>query len=287
MKLQTKLVAVKRINSSMARSSFSADAIEKVAHLMINAEGIINPIILRQHSLESYEVIDGHFEYHAAVRAKEISLLKGETIQAIILEPDNEEILIEQVNILRRNPAPESPVVEDYVYTGEAINSDQVVNIESQFINLERVFKAQFDELQKSNRRLESRVSELATQNPKSNNLKLNLEDELITQIAAKVVESLAPLFSSLQKQTRNPDQSSNKHETYSAFPLDLNEVSEKQLCLVNGIREATAKKIVKERNSRGRFSSVEELSTIAGISLKTIRAKEWHRYLEVRDSNN
>ncbi|NJL89167.1 MAG: ParB N-terminal domain-containing protein [Coleofasciculaceae cyanobacterium SM2_1_6] len=102
MKLQTKLIAVKRINSSTARSSFSADEIEQVANLIVNAEGIINPIILRQHSLESYEVVDGHFEYHAAVRAKEISLLKGETVQAIILEPENEEILLEQVSILRR-----------------------------------------------------------------------------------------------------------------------------------------------------------------------------------------
>ena len=277
MKLQTKLIAVKRINSSMARSSFSADEIEKVANLIINAEGIINPIILRQHSLESYEVIDGHFEYHAAVRAKEISLLKGETVQAIILEPDNEETLLEQVNILRGNTALVStPVIGESTYTGETINLDQVVNLETQFVNLERIFKAQFDELQKSNRQLESRISELATQNSKPNNPKFDISEELVNQIANKVVESLHPLLSSSQPRKAG--------ETSVKFPLDLNRSAKKELTSISGLGEKSADKIIQRREKRT-FSCIEELYDI-GISEKTVTNNKWHDYLVVNNPN-
>ena len=281
MKLPTKLVAVNRVISSVSQSSFDAEQIDKAAHLIISVEGIINPIIVRRTSFDSYEVVDGHFEYYAAVRARELSLAKGEMIQAIILEPDNEEALLEQVNILRGNTALVStPVIGESTYTGETINLDQVVNLETQFVNLERIFKAQFDELQKANRHLESRISELATQNPK-----IDLGEELITQIASKVVESLTPLISSLQS---NRSVSRPKGKILLGYPLDLNVVSVEQLAdHVPKIGAAKAEKIIAERNTKRRFSSIEELCNVKGISSNMIRKNEWHKYLEVRDSNN
>ena len=286
MKLQTKLVAVKRINSSMARSSFSADDIEKVAHLIINAEGIINPIILRQHSLESYEVIDGHFEYHAAVRAKEISLLKGETVQAIILEPENEETLLEQVNILRRNSAPSSAVVmTESTHTGELNNPEQVINFEVQFINLEKLFKAQFDELQKSHRYLEARISELAAQNPKSNHLKLDLEEELVTQIASKVAVSLQLSLSSGQPQKTNIPESRKPSKIPAGFPIDLNTSSENELARLPGIKKGIPTLIIRRIINVGNFSRLEELCEINGVGKATI--EKWRDCLIIQGFSN
>ena len=258
MKLPTKLVAVNRVISSVSQSSFDAEQIDKAAHLIISVEGIINPIIVRRTSFDSYEVVDGHFEYYAAVRARELSLAKGEMIQAIILEPDNEEALLEQVNILRGNTALVStPVIRESTYTGKTINLDQVVNLETQFVNLERIFKAQFDELQKSNRHLESRISELATQNSKPNNLKLDIGEELITQIASKVVESLTPLISS--RTTKTASQSS------AIIPLDLNSASVDELFNIPNIKDK-ANEIIELRTRKGRFSSFDELHIISGI---------------------
>lgn len=281
MKLPTKLVAVNRVISSVSRSSFDAEQIDKVAHLIISVEGIINPIIARRTSFDSYEVVDGHFEYYAAVRARELSLAKGEMIQAIILEPDNEEALLEQVNILRGNTALVSaPVIGESTYSGETINLDQVVNLETQFVNLERIFKAQFDELQKSNRHLEFRISELGNQKPK-----LDLGEELIIQIASKVVESLTPLISSLQS---NRSVSRPKGKILLGYPLDLNVVSVEQLAdHVPKIGPEIAKSIVNRRNAKGNFSSIEELSTIDRISSNMISKNDWHKYLEVQNSNN
>lgn len=108
MKLSTSLVPVKKINSTVDRSKFSEDELERAAKLILEAEGIINPLILRRTSLESYEVIDGHFEYCAAAKAREKDPRKGEMIGAFIIEPENEEVLKEQVEVLRKQVSVEN-----------------------------------------------------------------------------------------------------------------------------------------------------------------------------------
>ena len=80
MKLSTSLVGVKKINSKVPRSEFSEDELNLTAELILKAEGIINPPVIRRTSLESYEVVNGHFEYYAAVKAREINPRKGEMI---------------------------------------------------------------------------------------------------------------------------------------------------------------------------------------------------------------
>lgn len=134
MRLQTRLIAVRKINSSHTRSSLSEERIEKLAKLIIDSEGIISPIIVKRTSLESYEVVDRHFEYYAAVRARELSPLKGEMIQAIILEPENEENLLEQISLLREAGDPQ-PVID--------VDLHKPVPVKP--ISFEHVFQAQFD----------------------------------------------------------------------------------------------------------------------------------------------
>lgn len=105
MKLSNSFIAVKKISSTVPRSNFSEDNLNLAAQLILKAEGVINPLVLRRTSLQSYEVVDGHFEYYAAVRAKEIDSQKGEYIGAFIIEPDNEEVIEEQVKLLRKQSA--------------------------------------------------------------------------------------------------------------------------------------------------------------------------------------
>ncbi|MGL4501063.1 MAG: ParB N-terminal domain-containing protein, partial [Planktothrix sp.] len=79
-KLLPSLVAVKKITSSVPRESFSELELEQVAKLSLEASGLINPMVLRRTSMQSYEVVDGHFEYYAAVKAKELEPMKGEMV---------------------------------------------------------------------------------------------------------------------------------------------------------------------------------------------------------------
>ena len=112
MRLSTSLVAVKRITPTEARSTFLDDELEQSAKLILEAEGIINPIILRRTSLDSYEVVEGNFEYYAAARAREIDPRKGEMIGAFILEEDKEEAILEQIQLLRKLKSSSEP--EDF-----------------------------------------------------------------------------------------------------------------------------------------------------------------------------
>jgi ParB family chromosome partitioning protein len=101
MKLSNSFIAVKKINSSVPRSNFSEDDLTRAAELILKAEGIINPLVLRRTSPQYYEVVDGHFEYYAAARAKEMDSKNGEYIGAFIIESENEEILQQQVKLFR------------------------------------------------------------------------------------------------------------------------------------------------------------------------------------------
>ena len=50
------------------------------------------------------------------------------------------------------------------------------------------------------------------------------------------------------------------------SIPLDLNEVSEEDLCLIPGIGAALAREMIHHRERRRRFDSVEELINVRGI---------------------
>ncbi|BDI18633.1 hypothetical protein ANSO36C_44350 [Nostoc cf. commune SO-36] len=65
------LVDVKSITSNEPRSSFSEADLENLADIIIETGGIIRPLVVKVTGVESYTVVDGHFEYYAAVKARE------------------------------------------------------------------------------------------------------------------------------------------------------------------------------------------------------------------------
>jgi len=113
MLLSPEFVLVKEITSNVPRSEFSELDLEQAARLILKAEGTIKPLVVRTIGWESYEVVDGHFEYYAAVRAKEINPRDGERIGAFIIEGDKADVLEEQVEMLRKiSPVSEEPTIE-------------------------------------------------------------------------------------------------------------------------------------------------------------------------------
>ncbi|ELR98192.1 hypothetical protein [Gloeocapsa sp. PCC 73106] len=143
MKLSTLLVAVRKISSVVPRSDFPEDNIEALAKLILEAQGLINPIILNRTSLESFDVVEGHFEYYAAVRAREIDLRQGEMINAFILEPDNQEIIEQQIKLLRLSVS---------------IPSN---NLDARLNNLETRLTKTYEELQQQQRQLNTKLEQL------------------------------------------------------------------------------------------------------------------------------
>ncbi|NEP05297.1 MAG: hypothetical protein F6K25_04755 [Okeania sp. SIO2G4] len=59
-------------------------ALAQMASLILQAEGLIRPIVIKPLAWEEYEVMDGHFEYWASVKAQEMGDRDGERLTAFI-----------------------------------------------------------------------------------------------------------------------------------------------------------------------------------------------------------
>jgi ParB family chromosome partitioning protein len=182
MKLATSLVAVKKITSSKPRSIFADDELEQAGRLILDSEGVINPIVVRRTSLQSYEVVDGDFEYYAAVRAREIDPRKGEMIGVFIIEPDNEEVLTKQVQLFRAPKAAISSVTA----VSDGIDESRLNNMESRYTNTE-------SRLTNLELRLEKRLSEF-NEDHKREIKNLNNRLKEIENIIPKPIEPLEAL---------------------------------------------------------------------------------------------
>ncbi|TAG85956.1 MAG: chromosome partitioning protein ParB [Oscillatoriales cyanobacterium] len=201
-KLSPSLVAVKKITSKVPRANFADRDLEKVAQLILELGGLINPIILRRNGMDAYEIVDGDFEYYAAVKAREINPLKGETIGAFILEPENEELLLEQVQALRKctttEDLVESPETGFFYENTSSQPADSIKNpvsfvevpksydnetpqssssLEQRLTNIEAQFASQINELKaeythdkqvlaESLQEIENRINELKSESP-------------------------------------------------------------------------------------------------------------------------
>ena len=163
MKLSTSLVSVKKITCTTPRSNFPDNELEQAARLILESEGVINPIVVRRTNLQSYEVVDGAFEYYAAARAREIDPRQGEMIGVFIIEPENEEVLTKQVQLFRKQKS---------AVSGKTWNSD---DIEMFLTNLESRFE-----------KITNQLLEHAT-------TKLRLENE-VKQLKSKIAEKVEPL---------------------------------------------------------------------------------------------
>lgn len=148
------LVDVKSIASNQPRSRFDENDLDKLAKSILESEILLKPLVLGQTGPESYEVIDGHFEYYGAVRAKEINPRSGEMVSAFVISPKEKENVSKQISILRKptslpEPAstPTNPQLEQ-----------RVSNVESR---LDRAVTDIKDEFKRENQRLNNEIAEL------------------------------------------------------------------------------------------------------------------------------
>lgn len=158
------LVDVKNITSDIPRSSFAEADLDRLAELIIEAGGIIRPLVLKVTGVESYTIVNGHFEYYAAVRAREKDARKGEMVNAFVISPKSEDIVAKQAETLRGIESPE----------GQVITPTTTTNLESRLANLELRLEKQINELR----------SELAQERQKAEDKQKQIENQMPKQIA-------------------------------------------------------------------------------------------------------
>jgi ParB family chromosome partitioning protein len=182
-KLFPSLVAVKRITSAVPRSNFAEADLDKLARLILESGGLINPIIVRRNGMDAYEIVDGDFEYYAAARAKEIEPLKGETIGAFILEEENEELLLQQLEIHRKTAITENKSVSEVPQQSSSFEQ-RLTNIETRLENRINELKAEYT---REKQALIERVKDVESRIPKP----VPLLEALNTQEPSKLAINL------------------------------------------------------------------------------------------------
>ncbi|MDZ8221439.1 chromosome partitioning protein ParB [Nostoc sp. ChiVER01] len=130
------LVDVKNITSNEPRSNFSEADLENLADIIIETGGIIRPLVVKVTGLESYTVVDGHFEYYAAVRAREKNPRQAEMVNAFVIAPKLEDLVLKQIVSL-----------QEIDYSGKTVTlQPETTKLEPRLANLELRLEKQFNE---------------------------------------------------------------------------------------------------------------------------------------------
>ena len=103
------LVDVASIVSAQPRDRFDPEAVESLADSILESDGLLKPLVLRATGPESFEVVDRHLEYWAAVRAREKDPRKGEMVNAYVALPKSTEAIERQLAVLKRTETGEAP----------------------------------------------------------------------------------------------------------------------------------------------------------------------------------
>jgi hypothetical protein len=90
-KLMPALVSVRRMISNIPEAFFDRSELEAAAAQSLALGGFFDPPVVRRDG-ENYQVVRGHFEFHAAAIARQIDPQAGETIPAFIVETEVSEI---------------------------------------------------------------------------------------------------------------------------------------------------------------------------------------------------
>lgn len=150
------LVEVKSIHSTESISKFNSSEIDKLARMILETNGLLRPLILKQTGIESYEVISGHLEYYAALRAKEKDAHKAEMVNALVIESEEEVAAVQQTKFL------DKLFSQDVASTGSA--APAVTPLDDLASELEDLFNRQ---LQSMSTKLEKNLKSIQDQLPK------------------------------------------------------------------------------------------------------------------------
>ncbi len=156
------LVDVKNINSDIPRSNFIEGDLEALADMILESGGMIKPLILKNISLENYTVVDGHFEYYAAVRAREKDPRKGEMVNAFVISPKEEDIVVKQISVIKGVEDAAKPVKSPLETTN--LESSRLANVELRF---EKQVNELRSEIAHEKQQLNDKLKQIESQIPK------------------------------------------------------------------------------------------------------------------------
>ncbi|MCK5717968.1 MAG: hypothetical protein KAH77_10805, partial [Thiomargarita sp.] len=244
-KLLSSTVRVNKIEGIPA--TFSKASLEEAAHLILAAEGVITPPILLRTGIESYRVIEGIFEYHAALTAMDLNKHKGKQINAYIVESEEElAIYQKQIKVFRHRDTMSTPIIT------------QEINVpkEERLISLEKTVR----QLVEQQARFEQTVTDAL---------------DRLTTVMTSQPRSTPAVAAPLDLETSSPKPTVSVDTEIKCIE-DLNTLSPQELSMrlsrIQGIRMKTipeiVKRIVAEREKQPFFAKKEIQNRAQGSGL-------------------
>ncbi|GJD23559.1 Chromosome partitioning protein, ParB family [Rivularia sp. IAM M-261] len=103
MELLTSIIDIESIQ--VKKSSFSpeqkATQIEALANTIIELGGLINIPVIKQNNIDNYELISGHLEYFAYLKAREINPRLPDRLTVFVSNTRNQAAISKQLEILQ------------------------------------------------------------------------------------------------------------------------------------------------------------------------------------------
>ncbi len=249
------LVDVKSITPSKPVEQFDKAEVEKLADSILECNGLIKPLVLKPAGPESYVVVQGDMEFHAAVRAREKDPRKGEMVNALVISPKAEETVLEQIQKLQgaATPSPEYLIK----HKDSSVQKDAEPISRKEDISSSQVLQEVQKEVKSINRKIEDLTSSLPSQLilqqllERDFNESLNLLNQKLDKQEVKlqeILEYVKPL----------------QPEDFLDF---LNNKEKSELVRVKiGIGEKKAETIISNRP----YNSLDDLNKVKGFGQKT-----------------
>ncbi len=242
------LVDVKLITTNTPRSAFQEAQIEQLADQILESEGLLKPLIVKQTGLEDYLLLDGDLEYYAAVKAREKDPRKGEMVNAFVILPKQEEIITKQLQTLKQaqGSVDAVPIIRP-LESAATITAIQDVHYRLKAV------EENVKEIQEFPQKLE--------------------------EIVSRVLQGLLPqALEGLLNQSENMEGKQNAQESIDPLQL-LNELPEEELAMRLGRSKIAgagqkAKDIVKARSKKAnqKFADYGDVvQSVKGIADKTM----------------
>jgi uncharacterized coiled-coil protein SlyX len=149
------MVDVETVTSNVPRSNFQETDLETLADLILESGGILKPLVVKKTGFEQYEVVDGHFEYYSAVRAREKNPSKGDMVSALIISSENEDVALKQIASLKAIDS----------FAKQVTPQPETTKLEPRLANLELRLEKQLNELKsgilQERERTDSKIKQL------------------------------------------------------------------------------------------------------------------------------
>ena len=229
MQLLTSIIDIDsiQVKDSLFDPEHNATKIEALANTIIDLGGLVNIPVVQQINLEDYELISGHLEYYAYLKAVQINSKLPDRLTVFISNKKNEAAINKQLEILETIDNTQKDTSKSVSAVGNSSELDlKIKNLESSIKHNDEVFHSELEKLKTEIlREIENKLPKPIPPLDAFNRIR---EPEVAFKVQRKLeflgAKKAQKVVSRLQKLSNQEN-----HKPYTSFSEDVTALKEKQ----------------------------------------------------------